>query len=89
VLQVQGGRVTGIVEKPAVTDTVSAGIYAVQPSALALIPEDTFFDMPDLANALLAGVRGVGAFPIAGEWLAIDRIEQLEDAGRMMAEREA
>jgi NDP-sugar pyrophosphorylase family protein len=89
VLQVQDGRITGIVEKPAVTDTVSAGIYAVQPSALALIPEDTFFDMPDLANALLAGVRGVGAFPIAGEWLAIDRIEQLEDAGRMMAEREA
>lgn len=89
VLQVQDGRITGIIEKPAVTDTVSAGIYAVQPSALALIPEDTFFDMPDLANALLAAGRGVGAFPIAGEWLAIDRIEQLEDAGRMMAERKA
>ena len=89
VLQVQDGRITGIVEKPAVTDTVSAGIYAVQPSALALIPEDTFFDMPDLANGLLAAGQGVGAFPIVGEWLAIDRIEQLEDAGRMMAEREA
>jgi len=89
VLQVQDGRIAGIVEKPAVTDTVSAGIYAVQPSALGLIPEDTFFDMPDLVNALLAAGRGVGAFPIEGEWLAIDRIEQLEDAGRMMAERKA
>jgi NDP-sugar pyrophosphorylase family protein len=86
---VQDGRIAGIVEKPAVTDTVSAGIYAVQPSALSLIPEDTFFDMPDLVNALLAAGRGVGAFPIEGEWLAIDRIEQLEDAGRMMAERKA
>jgi NDP-sugar pyrophosphorylase family protein len=87
VLQVRDGRITGIVEKPRVTDTVSAGIYAVQPAALTLIPEDTFFDMPDLANALLARGGSVGAWPLEGEWLAIDRIEQLEDAGRMIAER--
>lgn len=89
VLQVRDGEITGIVEKPSVTDTVSAGIYAVQPSALTRIPEDTFFDMPDLANALLAAGRGVGAWPIEGQWMAIDRIEQLEDAGRMISERRA
>jgi NDP-sugar pyrophosphorylase family protein len=56
---------------------------------LALIPEETFFDMPDLANALLARGRSVAAWPFTGEWLAIQRIEQLEEAGRMLAERRA
>ncbi|MBI5290225.1 MAG: NTP transferase domain-containing protein [Chloroflexi bacterium] len=89
VIQVQDGRVTGIVEKPSVTDTVSAGIYAVQPSALDLIPKDEFVDIPDLINRLLAGGRPVGAYRFDGEWLAIDRIEQLEDAARLLAERHA
>jgi NDP-sugar pyrophosphorylase family protein len=87
VVQVDDGRVTGIVEKPVEADVVSAGIYAIQPSALDLIPADTFFDMPDLVNALLARGRGVGAYQFSDEWLAIDRLEQLEDAARLLAER--
>lgn len=87
VLKLDGQRVTGIVEKPVVTDIVSAGIYAIQPSALDVIPPDSFFDIPDLVNKLLAQGRRVGAYQFAGEWLAIDRIEQLEDAARMLAER--
>jgi NDP-sugar pyrophosphorylase family protein len=87
VLKLAGDRVTGIVEKPAVTDIVSAGIYAIQPSALNLIPADAFFDMPDLANKLIASGRTVGAYRFDGEWLAIDRIDQLEDAARLLAER--
>ncbi len=87
VVQVDDGRVTGIVEKPEEADVVSAGIYAIQPSALEVIPSDTFFDMPDLVNALLAQGRGVGAYQFSDEWLAIDRLEQLEDAARLLAER--
>jgi NDP-sugar pyrophosphorylase family protein len=87
VVAVEDGRVTGIVEKPVEADVVSAGIYAVQPSALELVPADTFFDMPDLVNALLARGRGVGAYQFSDEWLAIDRLEQLEDAARLLAER--
>jgi NDP-sugar pyrophosphorylase family protein len=87
VLKLDGQRVTGIVEKPAVTDIVSAGIYVIQPSALDVIPADTFFDIPDLVNKLLAQDRSVGAYQFSGEWLAIDRIDQLEDAARMIAER--
>ena len=90
VIQVEkDGRITGIVEKPSVTDTVSAGIYAIQPAALDLIPRGEFFDMPDLVNKLLAAGRPVGAYPFDGQWLAIDRIEQLEDAARILAERHA
>jgi NDP-sugar pyrophosphorylase family protein len=89
VIQVEDGRIVGIMEKPSVVDTISAGIYAVRPSALELIPAGEFFDMPDLANRLLEAGRRVGAYAFDGEWLAIDRIEQLEDAARMLAERHA
>jgi NDP-sugar pyrophosphorylase family protein len=82
-----GTRITSIVEKPAVTDVVSAGIYALQPSSLDLVPAGRFYDIPDLVNALVAAGRPVGAYHFDGEWLAIDRIEQLEDAGRIVGER--
>ena len=88
VIQLDGERITGIVEKPTVTDIVSAGVYALRASAIELVPEDAFFDMPDLVNALLAAGRPVGAYRFDGQWLAIDRPEQLEDAGRMLAERQ-
>jgi NDP-sugar pyrophosphorylase family protein len=89
VIQVDGGRISGIVEKPAVTDTVSAGVYALRPSALDLVPRGSMFDVPDLVNAMLAEGRQVGAWPHDGEWIAIDRMEQLEDAARMLAEKHA
>jgi NDP-sugar pyrophosphorylase family protein len=89
VLRVEDGRIAGITEKPVVTDTVSAGIYVIEPTALDLVPRDQFFDMPDLINALIAASRPVGAYAFGGEWLAIDGLEQLEDAARLLAERNA
>ena len=89
VIQLDGTRITGIVEKPRVTDIVSAGIYVLTPSVLDLVPKEQFFDMPDLVNALLAEGRGVGAYPFDDAWLAIDSLDQLDDAARMLAERHA
>jgi NDP-sugar pyrophosphorylase family protein len=89
VLRIEDGRITGITEKPTVTDTISAGIYVIELSALDLVPENAFFDMPDLMNALIAAGRRVGAHAFEGEWLAIDGLDQLEDAARMVAERNA
>jgi NDP-sugar pyrophosphorylase family protein len=89
VIQLDGDRITGIVEKQTVTDVVSAGIYVVEPAALALVPNGRFFDMPDLVNALLAEGRAVGAYAFDDDWMAIDSIDQLEDAARKLAERQA
>ena len=89
VIDVDGARITGIREKPTVTDVVSAGIYVIEPSALDVVPEGRFFDIPDMVNALVSANRPVGAFNFTDEWIAIDRIEQLEDAARIIAERHA
>jgi len=88
VITVEGDRITAIVEKPTVTDTVSAGVYVVERRVLAHIPAGQYFDMPDLVNRLIAAGEPVGAYPFEGEWIAIDRIEQLEDAARTLAQRQ-
>ncbi len=89
VIRTDGERITGIVEKPTETDIVSAGIYVIQPSALDIVPDGRSFDIPDMVNQLVAQGRSVGAYRFDDEWLAIDRLEHLEDAGRALAERHA
>ena len=87
VIQTDGERVTGIEEKPTEKDIVSAGVYVLEPRVLDLVPHDRLFDMPDLVNALLTAHRSVGAYRFDDEWVAIDGMEQLEDAARILAER--
>lgn len=89
VIEVDGDRITGIVEKPEVTDVVSAGIYAISPRALDAVPAGRAFDMPDLVNATIASGRRAGAYPFTDEWRAIDGLDQLEDAARWLAARHA
>ena len=82
VIQLDGDRITSIVEKPAVTDTINAGVYVFRWSALDLVPDGRAYEIPDLLNAAAASGLSVAAYPFAGTWLAIDRLEQLEDATR-------
>ncbi len=83
VIQLDGDRITSIVEKPTVTDTVNAGVYVFKWSALDLLPGTGVYEMPDLLNAAVASGLRVMAYPFAGTWLAIDRLEQLEEATRI------
>lgn len=85
VMELDGDRITSVVEKPTVIDTINAGIYVFRWSALDLVPTDQPFEMPDLLNTALQSGLTVKAYPFAGAWLAIDRMEQLEEAARIVA----
>ena len=87
VIQLDGDRITSIVEKPAVTDTVNAGIYVFRWSALDLIPEGRPYEMPDLLNEAATKGHKVVAYPFPGAWLAIDSMEQLTEATRIVGEK--
>ena len=73
-------RVTGYQEKPEFTSTVSMGVYAVEPRALAYIPPEGAFDFPDLVHALLEAGEPVGAYPYDGLWFDIGRRDDYERA---------
>jgi len=84
VIDLDGDRITRIVEKPAVTEKVNAGIYVLRWSVLDLVPEGAPYQMPDLVNSAIAKGYQVVSYPFVGSWLAIDRVEQLMDSASMV-----
>lgn len=80
VLQIQGGAVQEITEKPSACYDVSAGIYLLQGSVLASVPADTLFDIPDLITVLLEARRSVGAYTFDEYWLAVEQLHHIEEA---------
>lgn len=74
--------VVGYEEKPALHFRVSMGVYVLEPAAVAHVPRDVAFDVPDLVQALLAAGMPVGSLPHDGYWLDIGRHDDYERAQR-------
>jgi NDP-sugar pyrophosphorylase family protein len=73
VLQLQGGEVTGYLEKPQYVYPVSMGIYVYDRRALEYIPPNRHFDFPELVLQLIAHQRKVACFESDALWLDIGR----------------
>lgn len=67
-------------EKPEIVSTVSMGVYALEPAALAYIPADGYFDLPDLVRTLMAAGEQVGVYRHDGLWFDIGRQEDYQEA---------
>ena len=80
VVNIDGNEVESISEKPIHRSMVSAGIYALDPWALELIPKNEFCDMPTLLDSVKAHGEKVVAFPIHESWLDIGRHDDLNEA---------
>ena len=85
-VNIVGAEVESISEKPIHRSMVSAGIYALSPEALDLIPKDEFTDMPTLLDLVRAKGEKVVAFPIHESWLDIGRHDDLNEARTNHAE---
>ncbi len=84
-----GGQVPRVVhfkEKPRLDFTVSMGIYVMEPEVLSFIPEDRYFDFPDLVKRLLLDDVPIGAFEYDGLWLDIGRQEDYDRAVALLEE---
>lgn len=66
-------RLVGYEEKPAHAYTVSMGVYVLDPATLDHIPAGRRFDVPELAQVLLASGESVGSYLYDGYWLDIGR----------------
>lgn len=73
-------NIVGIDEKPRQQFFVSAGIYVLDPSVLALLPKDQSFDMPQLLRAIIDRKEPVAAYPIREYWLDIGRMDDFQRA---------
>lgn len=79
-------RLLEIEEKPVKTFFISAGIYAIEPEAIELIPKGTYFDMPGLFEKLIKERRETAVFPIREYWLDIGHKEDFDRANGEFSE---
>jgi dTDP-glucose pyrophosphorylase len=86
VVNIDGHKVTAIVEKPVHKFFVSAGIYMLSPKVLDLIPNGEYYDMPTLFEKLIAQNQNTVSFPIHEYWLDIGRMNEYEQANREYSE---
>ncbi|MEI4769606.1 nucleotidyltransferase family protein [Psychrobacillus sp. FJAT-51614] len=80
VIEIDGPQLTSIKEKPVNRNFVNAGIYVLSPEVFDLIPQNEFYDMPDLFKQLMDKGEIVSAFPIREYWLDIGQIDDFERA---------
>ena len=80
VIEIDKGQVTQIKEKPIVSSFVNAGIYVLDTEVLEMIPQNSFFDMPELFEKVIEQRIQTAAFPIREYWLDIGRMDDFEKA---------
>jgi len=75
VVSVDDRHIVSIDEKPVHKFFVNAGIQVIEPNILNLIPAETYFDMPELFEKLVAANTPATVFPILEYWLDVGRID--------------
>lgn len=72
--------ITGWEEKPSLQYVVSMGVYALSPEALAPVPANEAYDVPQLVVDLMGAGKPVGAYVSSEYWLDIGRHDDYEQA---------
>lgn len=80
VVNVDKQRLLSIEEKPVYQFFVSAGIYILEPEVLEFVPENSYFDMPDLFRTLINQQKDTSIFPLREYWLDIGRMDDFNRA---------
>lgn len=80
VIDFDGEKILGIVEKPKKTYFVNAGIYVLNPQVAENIKKDRICDMPMVFNKLIRENQKTSIFPIKEYWLDIGRMDDYEKA---------
>lgn len=75
VVSVDQHRIVDIKEKPEERFLVNAGIYALEPEAVAMVPTGRPYDMPRLFDAMLTQRKEAIVFPLREYWLDIGRLD--------------
>jgi len=80
VVKIDGYQILEIQEKPTQKFFVNAGIYALDPGVIDLIPADEPIDMTDLFDKVMAAKLQHAVFPIREYWLDVGRHSDLNRA---------
>lgn len=75
----ENGVITSMEEKPKLSCFINTGMYVLEPQFIDLIPEDTFYHMPSLAEKLISNGEKVGMYPISeNSFLDMGEFEEMK-----------
>jgi dTDP-glucose pyrophosphorylase len=80
VVRTTGVDIEGFEEKPSVRWSINAGVYVLEPSAVASIPDGQYFDMPSLFESLRAREARCVAYAVRDYWLDVGRPDDFHRA---------
>ncbi|MCS6765354.1 MAG: nucleotidyltransferase family protein [Candidatus Protistobacter heckmanni] len=80
VVRTSGVDIVGFEEKPINRTHINAGIYVLEPSALAVLKAGEACDMPTLFGRLQQGAERTIAYPMHEPWLDVGRPEDYRQA---------
>ena len=72
--------ITGLREKPIITNYVNSGIYVFSKSLLKYIPKNTFFNITDLMDVMIENNIPLIHNPIVGYWIDIGQPQDYANA---------
>jgi NDP-sugar pyrophosphorylase family protein len=76
--ELEGDLVRGFVQSPRLPYWINAGIYALSPEVISLLPEKGDHEDTTFPSLALAGK--LGAFKIEGYWRGIDTVKDVKEA---------
>ena len=80
IIEDEGGEVVQFREKPTLSQTVSMGVYCMEPEVLEHIPAAMSFGFDDLMFCMLDRRLPVRIFAHSGIWLDVGRVEDFQKA---------
>ena len=80
VVKTEENKIQGFDEKPIHKFAINAGMYVLSPQALRLVPEDTFFDMPQLFKRVLSSGKDANTYWIDDYWIDIGEPNEFKRA---------
>lgn len=79
----ENGEISGMDEKPKLSYFVNTGMYVINPEVIEKIPDNTFFHMTDLVDAVMESGGKAGMYPVSedsfldmGEFDEMQRMEK-------------
>ena len=89
VMDIERDRITAFREKPVLHQTVSMGVYCMEPEILEYIPEKVPFGFDDLMYALLDRNIPIYAYPHEGLWMDLGRPQDFAGAQEAIAKNQS
>ncbi|TGY42457.1 CBS domain-containing protein [Clostridium sartagoforme] len=83
------GNINEIIEKPVYTFLINTGMYIIEPEVLNDIPEDKFYNLPDIVEQYMNDGVPVGVYPISEQsWMDMGQISEMKEMVERIEEKE-